>query len=224
LAGPTRKRQRFLGSLPVRIKGDDAEGNPIEIFTKTINVSATGAVIKIDRPMKPGLVLWISLPLPVSWRDHSFTDPSYNTHCEVIWVADANGLDAGAIGVKFITESDAETKRKRGMPQNDNKSAPKPKRFKDRRDPRFLIPIDFTIQGLNEYGQAVFTETTVAEDVSKRGARLLTTQQIKVGDIILVSAFRDGFKSLAVVRGTYVGKDGIRRINVEFSGNEFSIA
>jgi len=189
------------------------------MLTRTINLSATGAQIKIDLPMRVGEILWLSLPMPVSWRHRNFTDQSYDTYCKIIWADNAQPPESGSIGVRFISDNKANARRKKSERQVGDEAVGQ--QLEKRREERFSVPIEFTIQCLDEFGRSLFSESTVTETISRKGACLLTQQEINVGDIIMVLARQDGFKSLALVRGVFTGKDGINRINVEFSGNQY---
>lgn len=86
----------------------------------------------------------------------------------------------------------------------------------ERSEPRHKIGVDVTIHILDERGRIVETENTVTENLSRRGACLLTLNAIDIGDTISVATLDNSFQSRAIVRGSYLGSDRIRRINIEF--------
>jgi DNA-binding response OmpR family regulator len=86
----------------------------------------------------------------------------------------------------------------------------------DRSEERYSMGVDLLIHVLDDRGRIVDTERTVSENLSRRGACLLTLTSLDVGDTITVSTLDNSFHSRAIVRGTYLGSDRIRRINIEF--------
>ena len=59
-------------------------------------------------------------------------------------------------------------------------------------------------------------EQTVTEDVSRGGARVFTTLTVARGEAIVVSDLGDRVSTEAVVRNTYVGRDRLTRLNLQF--------
>lgn len=59
-----RRQKRVEVSIPIRVKGADAEGNRFEEVTKSINVSSDGACFLLKHCIKSGSTLELSLPLP----------------------------------------------------------------------------------------------------------------------------------------------------------------
>ena len=96
------------------------------------------------------------------------------------------------------------------------KSALNGRRQPDRSEERHEMGIDIIIHILDDRGRIVDTEKTVTENLSRRGARLLTLTSLDVGDTITVATVDNTFHSRAIVRGAYLGPDRIRRINIEF--------
>ena len=57
----------------------------------------------------------------------------------------------------------------------------------------------------------------MAENMGRGGARVFTTiATLAPGDIVELQHVDGPFKSRAEVRGSYVGKDNIRRLNLHF--------
>ncbi|MEW6734919.1 MAG: response regulator [Acidobacteriota bacterium] len=96
------------------------------------------------------------------------------------------------------------------------KSALQGRRAPERGETRREIGIDVLIHILDHRGRIIDTERTITENLSRRGACLLTLNSLDVGDTISVVTIDNAFQSRAIVRGTYLGPDRIRRINIEF--------
>ena len=63
-------------------------------------------------------------------------------------------------------------------------------------------------------------EQTVAENLSKGGARVLTSLPVSKGDIILVEEVDGPFRTRAEIRNIYIGKDKVPRLNLKFLDTE----
>ena len=86
-----------------------------------------------------------------------------------------------------------------------------------RRSSRLDIPVNFRIRRLGTAGTVLKEERTVAENMGRGGARVFTTwSELAPGDIIHLEHVDGPFKTRAEVRGSYVGKDRVRRLNLRF--------
>jgi hypothetical protein len=82
---------------------------------------------------------------------------------------------------------------------------------------RLEIFVNFFIRRVGTNGAVLQEERTIAENIGRGGARVLTTMaSLVVGDIIQLEEIGGGFRTRAEVRGTYVGKDKVRRLNLHF--------
>jgi serine/threonine protein kinase len=60
-------------------------------------------------------------------------------------------------------------------------------------------------------------ERTIAENISMGGARVLTTfKTVAIGDVVHFAEWGGEFRTRAVVRNSYAGRDGIVRLNLHF--------
>jgi len=86
-----------------------------------------------------------------------------------------------------------------------------------RRATRLDIPVNFMIRRVGADGTVLQEERTIAENVGRGGARVLTSiTALAPGDIVHLEEIGGLFKTRAEVRGSYVGKDRIRRLNLHF--------
>ena len=94
---------------------------------------------------------------------------------------------------------------------------PTPVPAERRRSSRLNIPYNFMIRRLGTEGAVLKQERTVAENMGRGGARVFTTwPDLAPGDIIHLELVDGPFKTRAEVRGSYVGKDNVRRLNLHF--------
>jgi len=59
-----RRQKRVDVNIPIRVQWIDAQGNRYEEVTRSINVTADGAIFLLKEQLKMGTVLELSLPLP----------------------------------------------------------------------------------------------------------------------------------------------------------------
>jgi predicted Ser/Thr protein kinase len=86
-----------------------------------------------------------------------------------------------------------------------------------RRVTRLDIFVNLMIRRLGTEGKVLQEERTIAENVGRGGARVMTTiAALAPGDIVYLEEVGGPFKTRAEVRGSYVGKDKVRRLNLRF--------
>jgi hypothetical protein len=86
-----------------------------------------------------------------------------------------------------------------------------------RRVTRLDIFVNLVLRRVGTLGTVLQEERTIAENVGRHGARVLTTMSTLVpGDIVQIEEVGGPFKTRAEVRGVYEGRDHIRRLNVRF--------
>jgi hypothetical protein len=87
----------------------------------------------------------------------------------------------------------------------------------DRRgSPRTEVFVNFTIQLVDEWGVVLQEELTVADNVGRGGARVMTTLTFQVGDIVLLQEAGGGFATRAEVRGVSKVQPTIDRLHLHF--------
>jgi serine/threonine protein kinase len=86
-----------------------------------------------------------------------------------------------------------------------------------RRSTRLNIFYNFRIRRLGTAGTVLKEERTVAENVSRGGARVFTTwSELALGDIVHLEHVDGPFKTRAEILGSYVGTDNVCRLNLHF--------
>ncbi len=86
-----------------------------------------------------------------------------------------------------------------------------------RRVTRLDIPVNFMLRRVGTAGKVLQEERTVAENMGRGGARVFTQMSsLAPGDIGQLEHLDGPFKTRAEVRGTYVGNDRVRRLNLRF--------
>jgi hypothetical protein len=81
---------------------------------------------------------------------------------------------------------------------------------------RVDIFVNFTLQQVDEWGAVLQEELTVADNISKGGARVMTSLTFAKGDVILLQEAGGGFATRAEIRDIRKGPDGIPRLHLKF--------
>jgi hypothetical protein len=73
------------------------------------------------------------------------------------------------------------------------------------------------IRRVGTLGTVLQEERTIAENISRSGARVLTSMTtVGAGDVVQLVEIGGDFQTRAEVRNVYVGRDNIRRLNLRF--------
>jgi len=97
-------------------------------------------------------------------------------------------------------------------PATDAGAAPKERRAHPRSD----VFVNFTIQLVDEWGVVLQEELTVADNLGRGGARVMTTLTFQVGDEVLLQEAGGGFASRARVRAITRAQPTIERLHLQF--------
>lgn len=243
VANNNRRAQRISLALPIRVETQvDASVSWSEI-TRLSDVSAFGAGFNLKRPIKRGRLILLTMPLPRQLRCYDFMEAQYK-----IWglvrrcVPVGNFADGEdyAHGVAFIGKNppasfaenparlyDLESDHaEEGLwsvaeatPYLDEKKLPK----EQRRQTRFPIPENITVEVLDADGNVTGRETTVTENLSLGGASVFTTLDAVVGSFLRVTSERQQTEIISVVRGRRIAPDGISRLHIEFIDHFFPL-
>ncbi len=101
-------------------------------------------------------------------------------------------------------------------------STPTPPPPERRRDTRTDIYANFKLRRMDSQGNVLQEERTIAENVGRGGARVMTTMaSLGPGDVVFIEEVggpkADGpYATRAEIRHSYLGKDNIRRLNLKF--------
>jgi hypothetical protein len=85
-----------------------------------------------------------------------------------------------------------------------------------RKHPRVELFVNFLLQQVDEFGVVLQEELTVADNLGKGGAHLITTLDFNKSDVVLLQEAGGGFATRAEVRDLVKGKDGNWRLHLKF--------
>lgn len=212
-----RKDERMVLSIPVKVDGFDAAG-PWQEMTMSVDTSATGVAFTLRHDAHFGQVLLLSLPLPKRFRQYDLTDPSYRVYAVVRRVEPAR--ERSILGVMFLGKSPPRGFEKNPAGRYLLSQDPAPGTRTERRaHERHELPYNLKlVRPEASFGPA--HEFTVAENLSKGGARVLTSLPVFKGEIVVVEELGGPFRTRAEIRNIYIGKDKIPRLNLKFLDGE----
>jgi hypothetical protein len=220
-AGKNRRTDtRMSLPLPVKVQGFKADGSAWEEMSTLDNVSASGAAFPVRHMVTKGNVFVVSLPLPKRFRRYDLSEPSYRSYALVRHVESTpTGF---RVGVMFLGKTPP-----RGFDKNPGglfflPSDPPPVTSvqERRRWQRIDIFVNLKLSRLSPQGDGPQEERTVAENISRGGARVLTSMAVGKGELLMVEELDGGFRTRAEVRNLYIGADSIPRLNLKFLDGE----
>jgi PilZ domain-containing protein len=212
-----RKDERMALRIPVKVDGFDTDGAWQEM-TMSVDTSASGVAFMLSHPAQFGQVLLLSLPLPKRFRQYDLTDPSYRVYGVVRRVEPAR--DRATFGVMFLGKSPPRGFEKNPAGRYLLSQDPAPGTRAERRaSERRELPYNLKLVR-QAPGQDPQQEHTIAENLSKGGARVLTSLPVAKGEVIVVEEVGGPFRTRAEIKNVYIGKDRIPRLNLQFLDDE----
>lgn len=239
----SRRIQRIPLTLPIRVEAQIDQTVSWNAVTRLTDVSAFGAGFNLNRPLKRGRLIQMTIPLPRKLRCYDFTEPQYR-----VWglvrscVSKRNPeslTETHAIGVAFIGRNPPKSylsdpaklydisHRNEGQLWQIAEAAKAsneshlPKEL--RRHTRFPLPTNIIIETLDADGNVSASEATVTENISVSGAAVFSMLNVEKGEFARVKSEQYNVSIISVVRGKHVGPDNIPRLHLEFIDRLFPL-
>jgi hypothetical protein len=214
-----RHTPRLHLALPVRVQGHDGNGVPWEEMTSVRDASPAGVALAVRHPITRGQVLQLTLPLPKRFRRYDVSEASYRVFGLVRSTTTEAGLTR--VGVMFLGRNpprgyDVNPGGLFLLPSDPPPSGPARER---RRVPRLDVFVNLILRRL-EAGEGPRQEQTIAENIGRNGARVLTSMALAKGEVVEIEEVGGTFRTRAEVRNAYVGSDHIPRVNLCFLDGE----
>ena len=218
-----RKQQRMNLGVPVRVQGHEADGTPWTEMTLTENADFGGAAFALKHPVARGHALLLSLPLPKSFRSYDLTTPSYNVYCIV---RNTSALPQGKfrVGILFLGRHPP-----RGHAQNPGGVYLLPSDLvagagsgsvisgvERRARPRYDVAVLLKLTRPEPIAFGPPDEQTLTRNLGSGGAMVLTSLPVCKNDIVVVEDLQGILRTRAEVRGVFIGKDNLPRLNLRF--------
>jgi hypothetical protein len=233
-----RIRERLELKLPVRVVCKETPDFEWMEVTRLQNVTPFGAGFTLKRPTEKGRILHMTIPMPRQLRVFDHAEDQYRVWALVRYVKGTASLDTKLpvfeVGVAFIgkrppasyatepwkrydisttsSQSMATAEEIRPIPTSDQ-----------RVHTRHNIAVDMLLETIDEKGEVGQTESTVTENISRKGATVFTSLQIPIGRFIRLTSAQYALSVFAAIRARSTGADGIPRIHVEFIDKEWPL-
>lgn len=215
-AAERRKDTRLGLRVPVRVQGYDPDGREWQEMTSTSDASYGGASFPLKHAHSLGQVVLLTLPLPKDYRRYALNESSYRTYA-LVRTSRAGGRDTARVGVMFLGRTpprgyQANPGGRYLLPGDENDSAGR--HVERRQHERLPLYVNLRIQ---RTGDTPGEERTVTENLSRGGARVLSTLPVAAGDVLVVSDMAGRASASAVVCHVFVGTDHVARLNLQFT-------
>ena len=218
-----RKQTRMPLAVPVRVQGHWEDGTPWTEMGLTENADFAGAAFSLRHPVVRGHALFLSLPLPKMFRSYDLTAPSYGVYAIVRnTVVHPSGLQR--VGVMFLGKHPP-----RGHAQNPGGIYLLPHDVvaaggaraehtgpERRAHPRYDLAIQLILTRPEPVAFGPASEHTVTRNIGTGGAMVLTTLPLTKSEIVVVQDLQGILRTRAEVRGLFIGKDNVPRLNLRF--------
>jgi hypothetical protein len=209
-----RKHTRVPMRLQTRVHGLDPDGKPWEESTNTHDVSAGGVALQLTHRVVKGQVIRVSLDLPVQLRYFDEGQPVYRVYALVRNVIARDGCSW--VRVKFLGKKPPKDYEENPGCRYLLPTDPPPERQERRHARRLSVFVTFELKRPT----VAQSEKTVAENLSRHGARVMTALPVEKGEVIEIVELGGSFKTRAEVRNLFQGADNITRLNLLFLDGE----
>ena len=234
----TRRRSRIPLTLPIRVRCRESHGYQWIEQSRLVDVTHFGAGFTLRRPVEPGRLLLLTIPLPQQLRCFDHAEPQYSVwslvrHASAIRKAQLQRSALFRVGVAFVGkrpprayEEDPTIRYEplpidRGQTTMSRVSERRPDN--QRRETRLIIPLEVLIEALDENGKPTLQEHTVTETLSSLGTCVPTSLDVGVGRILRVTSARDQVSIFAAIRSRKLAPDGVPRLGLEFLGEPWPL-
>jgi hypothetical protein len=214
-SGADRRKQRRLPmKFPVRIQGRASDGTTWEEMSSCEDASPGGVGLTLNRPVVLGQVLHLSMPLPQRFRQYDLTDPSYRVYT---LVRNVRPVPGGGVRVGLVFLGKHPPRGTESRPAELFLMPGDPTPVERRKFQRMMTRLSLRLEAQDAPGGIAMEETTIAEDVSLRGAQVkASTLPVVKGAILQVAEVGGDWKTRAEVRSISIGQDGHPRLHLLF--------
>lgn len=239
----SRRIQRIALTLPIRVEVQVDQTVSWNAITRLTDVSAFGGGFNLDRPVKRGRLVQMTIPLPRKLRCYDFTEPQYRVWGLVRSCVSRRNSDSSpethAIGVAFIGRHPPKSfsndpaklydisHRNEGQlwhiveAAGVSNESHLPKEL--RRHTRLPLPTNIVIEILDADGNVTASEATVTENISVSGAAVFSTLKVEKGSFARVKSEQYDVSIISIVRGKHIAPDNIPRLHLEFIDRLFPL-
>ena len=241
--GKTKRiRERLELRLPVRVHCRETPDFEWTEVTRLLDVTPFGAGFTLKRPTERGRLLHMTIPMPRPLRVFDHVEDQYKVWGLVRYVLtkvspEDKKTPRFEVGVAFIGKrppaSYEEDPARRyeiagdvsevGITIEEAGKVQPVQTSNDRVHTRHNIPVAMSLEVFNEKAEVSGSESTVTENISRRGATVYSSIEVPVGRFIRLTSSDYNLTVHGVVRGRSKGAGGMPRIHVEFIDREWPV-
>ena len=207
-----RRHRRFELTLAVKVSGYDSNGKEWSEMTQSVDVSVSGARLRLATPVQKGMIFKLSMPMPMTLRSYAFSDNSYDIYA-IVRHPDIAAEGGSLIGLEFLGEQPPPGYfdkpwgifQAKPLTIDERRKSPRKKGIKP-------FQIEYFDSELNLLGR----EKAISEDFGLGGMRLCVRDTPSSFNLVRVTSVSGKFESLAIVTKRYSGKDGQERLCLSF--------
>lgn len=233
-----RRRGRIPLTLPIQIRCRESNEYEWSERSRLVDVSHFGAGFTLTRPVEPGRLILLTIPMPHRLRCFDHAEPQYSVwslvrHASRLQRAQHQESGLFRVGVAFVGRrpprsfDEDPTIRYEPLPidggQNAMWKVGEHRSAKQRRETRLIVPLEVVIETLDECGKPSLQEHTVTETMSSLGTCVPTSLDVEVGRILRVTSTNDHVSIFAAIRSRKLAPDGIPRLGLEFLGERWPL-
>lgn len=209
--------------LPVGVRWREPTGEEHAESSQLLNVTPRSATLTLERQPELGQLLCLALP-----GSRSVAGAPPNNLWALVW-ATAEAGRRHSVSVVFVCEEVPVGREEECEPlfaylaEEDGRfrlqrmmADASPGQHDKRRESRVRLPVEVTLELLNEDDVPTARELTVTENLSRGGAAVWTSLAAEEGQRVRLSNESHGVSLTAVVRRRRSGPDGITRLHIQF--------
>lgn len=234
----TRTRERINLKIPVRVTGRENRVKSWSVSSFVEQATSCGIGFNLCRPIEPGRLLHLSLPMPRSLRAFDYFKTEYQVWGLVRYVLSKTCEEQSSykfiIGVALVGqhapmsyELDPTTLYDIKPVRSTNglwtvRERPKFLKHYARETERHQFAKEVSIEVLNENGAVTQTGYGKTIDISQNGAAIQTQLQIPRGSFLRVTNNEISLTILSLTRSCRPAQDGINDLHVEFIDKDWT--
>ncbi len=239
-----RIRDRLGLKLPVKVHCRETLDFEWTEITRLLDVTPFGAGFTLKRPVEKGRLLHMTIPMPRQLRVFDHVEDQYKIWALVRYLkarpVEGNQVPLFEVGVAFVGkrapksyEEDPARRYEIAASATESTTLSDSERVlstlpatsgSDQREyTRHNIPVDMLLEVVDENGDIAWSENTVTENISQRGATIFTALEVPIGRFLRLTSQQYNVVVFAVVRSKSTGVGGIRRIHVEFADRDWPL-
>jgi hypothetical protein len=224
-----RVKARLRLALPVLVLCREGAQDEWTEQTRLVDLTPFGSSFNLSRPVEPGRLLHMTMPMPRQLRCFDHIEDQYRVYAIVRWIklAPQGGDKPFAFGAAFTGKRPPQSYLENPATRYEIVAAGESALWRARergeksravveRETRLTMPVEVVVEVLGERGEVLASETTVTADISRHGASVFSTLQVERGKFVRLRSARYSMSVLAVVRAGRKGEDNIPRLHLEF--------